>query len=59
MREQLDLRQDDILWGRNYERASMKAAAKQMVQEGEMTQEQMEKFLRRMEVLNQSREKKE
>jgi len=59
MREQLDLRQDDIRWGRNYERASMKAAAKQMVQEGELTQEQMEKFLKRMERINQSQPKNE
>jgi hypothetical protein len=55
MREQLDLRQDDIQWGRN----EAKAVAKQMRQEGELTQEQMEKFLKRMERLNQSQKKKE
>jgi len=50
-----ELRQDDIQWGRN----EAKAVAKQMRQEGELTQEQMEKFLKRMERLNQSQKKKE
>jgi len=63
MREQLDLRQDDIRWGitegDKLAKASMKAAATQMVQEGELTQEQMEKFLKRMERLNQSQPKNE
>jgi len=59
MREQLDLRQNDIQWGRNEERTSMKTVAKQMVRAGELTQEQMEKFITRMEGFNQSQEKKE
>jgi len=47
MRE--ELRQSDIQWGINYERASMKTAAEEMVQEGEMTQEQAEELLTRLE----------
>jgi polyhydroxyalkanoate synthesis regulator phasin len=67
MREQLDLRQDDIRWGQNEGekkakasmKASMKAVAKQMVQEGKMTTEQVEEFLTRMEGFNQSQKKNE
>ncbi|OQY56527.1 MAG: hypothetical protein DRR08_26790 [Candidatus Parabeggiatoa sp. nov. 2] len=63
MKEQLDLRQDDIQWGQNdgekRAKASMKAVAKQMVQEGELTQEQLEKFLKRMEGFKQSQKKNE
>ena len=59
MREQLDLRQNDIQWGRNEERTSMKTVAKQMVREGKMTKEQVEEFITRMEGFNQSQKKKE
>jgi len=62
MRE--ELRQSDIQWGRNYERAlftaSMKAAAEQMVEKGKMTQEQAQELINSfMEEINQSQEKKE
>jgi len=61
MREQLDLRQNDIqkgkIEGEKIARSSMKTVAKQMVHDGELTQEQMEKFLKRMEGFNQSQER--
>jgi len=65
MREQLDLRQNDIQRGktegekvaRASMKASMKVVAKQMVHDGELTPEQMEKFLKRMERFNQSQER--
>ncbi len=51
MRE--ELRQSDIQWGINYQRAlftaSLKATAEEMVQKGEMTQEQAEELLTRIE----------
>ncbi len=47
MRE--ELRQYDIQCGINYQRALMKAAAEKMVQKGEMTQEQAEELLTRIE----------
>jgi hypothetical protein len=60
MREQLDLRQYDIQWGERRGRASMKAAmkaaAEKMVQKGEMTQEQAEELLTRIEEFNQIKE---
>jgi hypothetical protein len=59
MKEQLDLRQDDIQWGEKRAKASMKAVAKQMVQEGKMTKEQVEEFLTRMEGFKQSQKKNE
>jgi len=61
MREQLNFRQADVRWGKiegvregvREGRAERKteeiAVAKQMVQEGEITQEQMDKLMRRME----------
>jgi len=57
MKEQLNLRQSDvargiatgIATGIAKRIASEKAVVNQMVQEGEMTQKQMEKFLKRME----------
>ena len=62
MKEQFDLRQSDIQWGQNEAKASMKASiqavVKQMVQKGEMAQEQMEKFLRYMDEIDQTQEKK-
>jgi len=67
MREQLDLRQDDIQWGINEgkkiaiasERATMKSVAEKMVQKGKMTQEVQEFIANFMEEINQSQEKKE
>jgi len=51
MRE--ELRQSDIQWGINYQRAlmraSMKTAAEKMVQKGEMTEAQMKELLTRLE----------
>jgi hypothetical protein len=55
MREPLDLqlRLSDIQWGFNHEKASIMASiqvvGKQLIQEGKMTQEQMDELLRRME----------
>jgi hypothetical protein len=59
MREQLDLRQSDIQWGERRATASVTAAAKQMVEKGKMTEEQMEELLTLTEVFNQRQEKKE
>ena len=47
MRE--ELRQSDIQWGINYERALMKTAAEEIVQKGEMTEAQMKELLTRLE----------
>jgi hypothetical protein len=56
MRERLNLRQDDIRWGRTEGiaegMAKGKSVAEQMLQNGEMTREQLEKFLKHMEELN-------
>jgi DNA polymerase III delta prime subunit len=49
MKEQLNLRQSDVAMVITMERARRIAVANQMVQEGEITQKQMEKFLKRME----------
>jgi hypothetical protein len=53
MREQLNLRQADVRWGQREGIAKRKAeelaVTKQMVQEGEITQEQMEKLMNRLE----------
>ncbi|MEN8216962.1 MAG: hypothetical protein ABFS56_11440 [Pseudomonadota bacterium] len=57
MKDRLNLRQDDIQWGktegrtegRNEKSAEEKAVAKQMAQEGKLTQEQADEFLRRLE----------
>jgi len=66
MKDRLNLRQDDIQWGRtegktegktegiNERRASEQAVAKQMAQEGKLTQEQAEEFLRRLEEFHKS-----
>jgi hypothetical protein len=56
MRERLNLRQDDIRWGRTEGiaegMAKGKSVAEQMLQNGEMTREQLEKFLKHMEELD-------
>jgi polyhydroxyalkanoate synthesis regulator phasin len=53
MREQLNLRNDDIQRGIAAERAKRiaheRAVAKRMVEQGKLTREQMEEFLREME----------
>jgi hypothetical protein len=53
MREQLNFRQNDIRWGKSEGltegRSEVINVVKQMLQEGELTQEQMEKFLKRIE----------
>ncbi len=56
MREQLNFRQHDIRWGRDEGRAegraekmvTVRSVAKQMLQEGQFTREQMESFLKRI-----------
>ena len=57
MRERLDLLANDFQRGRAAARATVKAAATQMVQEGKMTKEFMEEFFRRMEALDKKRDK--
>jgi hypothetical protein len=56
MKEQLNLRQSDVARGIATGRAKIiafeRAVLNQMVQEGEMTQKQMEIFLKRMEEYN-------
>jgi hypothetical protein len=66
MKEQLNLRQSDVARGITTgiatgiatERAKRIAVANQMVQEGEITQKQMEKFLKRMEEYKNDSSKK-
>jgi len=58
MKDRLNLRQDDIQWGINEGINKMlseeQAVAKQMAQEGKLTQEQAEEFLRRLEEFHKS-----
>ncbi|MEN8220797.1 MAG: hypothetical protein ABFS56_31480 [Pseudomonadota bacterium] len=58
MRERLNLRQDDIRWGKAEGIAKGKYVAEQMLQNGEMTREQLEKFLRHMEELDKNQKEK-
>ena len=54
MSERLNLRQDDIQWGINERKTEEQAVAKQMIQEGKLTQEQANEFLRRLEAFPKS-----
>jgi hypothetical protein len=59
MKDRLNLRQYDIQWGRteerNERRASEEAVAKHMAQEGKLTQEQADEFLRRLEEFHKTK----
>ncbi|TGN99860.1 hypothetical protein PN36_32715, partial [Candidatus Thiomargarita nelsonii] len=51
MKDRLNLREDDIQWGRNQMLSEEKAVAKQMAQEGKLTPE-VQDFLRRLEEIH-------
>ena len=57
MREQLNFRQRDIQWGRTEGRAEVISVLKQMVQqEGQITKEKLESFLKHMEEEEQKKQ---